>query len=603
MTREQFDAVSLHRSGQQVVMATVLMSPDGQELAVQLVGHDAYPREDVAAWINTIVSAVHSDTALTVLYMPAYEQSAAAEADRSWFASQGITVADSSRWVRGNVTYAEGWATGRLVRIPAAQINAAYGDGRLRPTDILLLTDGVPAEVPYVRGIITLTPATPNSHVAILARNQQMPFAWVQNADDQQRILQLDGRPVLLRPAAGGWTCRSWTTRCEPSSLADWLTAQQTPAPANLTPKESYGKWLEDATGLTPDQIKYFGGKASNYGLIRRTIPDNSQRAMAFSFDLWDAYLSNRHPTTGRTLREEIDARLGSFTYPPQDMALARAKLAEVNTLIRKTFQWTEAQKTRIVNELIAAFPDVPHDEFLRFRSSSNAEDSQELTGAGLYDSFSGCIADDTDGDTKGPSHADPNEPDEKGVLRAIQKVFASFYNENAWLERLRHGVREQDTGMAILVHHNFPDELEMANGVVTFKYVRSQWGDYREVSYSASIVTQLGALSVTNPEGGAVAEEVNAFFGPGQTPYLYLRTPSTLVPIGGTVMTWESDYAELMQFIARVAEGYAELYPNKTEFTLDLEFKRMIPGELIVKQVREIPTVQCGDDDAQGAE
>ena len=161
----------------------------------------------------------------------------------------------------------------------------------------------------------------------------------------------------------------------------------------------------------------------------------------------------------------------------------------------------------------------MPHDKFLRFRSSSNAEDSQELTGAGLYDSFSGCIADDTDSDTKGPSLADPNEPDEKGVLRAIEKVFASFYNENAWLERLRHQVREQDTGMAILVHHNFPDELEMANGVVTFKYVRSQWGDYQDVSYSASIVTQLGALSVTNPEGGAIAEEVNAFFGPGQSP------------------------------------------------------------------------------------
>ena len=95
----------------------------------------------------------------------------------------------------------------------------------------------------------------------------------------------------------------------------------------------------------------------------------------------------------------------------------------------------------------------------LRFRSSSNAEDSQDLTGAGLYDSFSGCIADDTDGDNQGPSHGDPNEPEERGVLRAIEKVFASFYNENAWLERLRHGVPEQDTGMAVLVHQNFPDQ------------------------------------------------------------------------------------------------------------------------------------------------
>ncbi len=204
MTREQFDAVSLHRAGQQAVMATVLMSPDNRELAVQFVGHDAYPREDIAAWTHAIVSAVQSDTPLTVLYMPTYEQTAAAEADRSWFASQGITVADPSRWMRGNVTYAEGWATGRLVHVPAAQISAAYGDGRLRPTDILLLADGVPAEVPFVRGIITLTPATPNSHVAILARNQQIPFSWVQNADEQQRILQLAGQPVLLREHLAG---------------------------------------------------------------------------------------------------------------------------------------------------------------------------------------------------------------------------------------------------------------------------------------------------------------------------------------------------------------------------------------------------------------
>jgi hypothetical protein len=574
-------------------MATVLMSPDGGELAVQFVGHDAYPREDIAAWTHMIVSAVQSAQPLTVLYMPTYEQTAAAEADQGWFASQGITVADSSRWMQGNVTYAEGWATGRLVQVPAAQISDAYGDGRLRPTDLLLLTDGVPAEVPFVRGIVTLAPATPNSHVAILARNQQIPFVWVQGADEQQRILQLAGQPVLLRASAWRVRVSPIDNPLEPASVADWLNAQQTPAPANVTPKAPYGQWLEDATDLTPDQIKYFGGKASNYGLIRRTIPNDSQRAMAFSFDLWDAFMSNRHPTTGRTLREEIDDRLGGFTYPPADMALARARLAEVNTLIRKTVKWTEAQRAQILAELIDGFPDVPHNQFLRFRSSSNAEDSQELTGAGLYDSFSGCIADDTDSDTQGPSHADPDEPDEKGVFRAIEKVFASFYNENAWLERLRHGVREQDTGMALLVHHNFPDSLEMANGVVTFKYSRFEHGDYREVSYAADIVTQLGAFSVTNPEGGMIAEEVYASFGPVQTPYLGLGTPSTLVPIGGTVMTWESDYQELMQLIARVAEGYADLYPNKAEFTLDLEFKRMIPGKLIVKQVREIPTAR----------
>lgn len=592
MSHDSFDAVSLNRNGQQVVMFTVLFSPSAQELAVQIVGRDAYPREDVANWIRTIAAAVHSDQPFDVLYMPSYEQTAAAEADRSWFQSQGITIADSTRWMQGDVSYSDGWASGRLVNIPAAQITAAYGDGRLKPTDILLLTDGVPAEVPYVRGIITLVPAVPNSHVAILARNQQMPFIWVQNAADQQRILSLVGRSVLLRASSSKLDVAPLDDPMLPSSFIDWLNAQQTPAQAQITPKQTYGKWLESATDLTPDLIKYFGGKASNYGLLRRTVPENSQPAMAFSFDLWDAFMSNINPKTGRTLRAEIDLLLGDFSYPP-DMTQARAKLAEVNTLIRKTVKWTDAQRQQILSELITAFPDLPENAFLRFRSSSNAEDSQELTGAGLYDSFSGNIADDTDGDSVGPSHGDPNEPDEKGVFRAIEKVFASFYNENAWLERLRHGVDEADTGMAILVHQNFPDSLEMANGVVTFKFQRHRFGDFEEIYYQADIVTQQGAMSVTNPEGGAIAELVKAFASPGGDPYLYVQTGSTVVPVGTTVMDWQNDYPELMRLITKVAEGYSELYPGKDEFTLDLEFKRMVPGTLIIKQVREIPTPQ----------
>ncbi|MFL7807254.1 MAG: hypothetical protein AB8I80_01415, partial [Anaerolineae bacterium] len=44
----------------------------------------------------------------------------------------------------------------------------------------------------------------------------------------------------------------------------------------------------------------------------------------------------------------------------------------------------------------------------IRFRSSTNVEDSAQFTGAGLYDSFSGCLADDLDGDELGPSICDP---------------------------------------------------------------------------------------------------------------------------------------------------------------------------------------------------
>ncbi len=131
----------------------------------------------------------------------------------------------------------------------------------------------------------------------------------------------------------------------------------------------------------------------------------------------------------------------------------------------------------------------------------------------------------------EGPSQCDPGEAEERGVFRAIRKVFASFYNDNAFLERLRYGVNEDDVGMAVLVHHSFPDEIEMANGVATF----DRGGAY---STQALLVTQLGAVSVANPEGGAIPEEVNVHLYPTSMFAEILRY-SSLVLLGDTVLTY----------------------------------------------------------------
>jgi len=88
--------------------------------------------------------------------------------------------------------------------------------------------------------------------------------------------------------------------------------------------------------------------------------------------------------------------------------------------------------------------PRPPADKKIRFRSSTNVEDAGNFSGAGLYDSFSGCLADDLDEDNLGPSICDPRKPKERGAIRAIKKVLASFYNENAFLERLRHDIDEK---------------------------------------------------------------------------------------------------------------------------------------------------------------
>ena len=48
---------------------------------------------------------------------------------------------------------------------------------------------------------------------------------------------------------------------------------------------------------------------------------------------------------------------------------------------------------------------------------------------------------------------------------------------------------------MGLLVHHSFPDEIELANGVATLS--AQQFGEFQPYVYSAELVTQAGAVPV----------------------------------------------------------------------------------------------------------
>ena len=61
-------------------------------------------------------------------------------------------------------------------------------------------------------------------------------------------------------------------------------------------------------------EIGYFGGKASNFGILRGSIPNNSPVALTFSFDLWEEFL-DQTLAGGNTLREEIDDLLSGKAY------------------------------------------------------------------------------------------------------------------------------------------------------------------------------------------------------------------------------------------------------------------------------------------------
>ena len=584
MDRAAFDAVSLRRTNQQVVLGAVLYSPAPifLEYGIQFVGLDPYPPEDICRWFELVRATVHPMPRATAVYLPTFEQRASAEANRGFFEAKGIPVASLERWVEVNHCYSPGWAFGRLKFLPAAEIDEAYADGRLRPEDILL-TDGVPAETPLVAGIISLTPATPNSHVAILSRSFGVPFVYLPDEAERERVRKLAGREVIVRAWAEFGRCEVKIIDAEGAldqAQKAELLALRLARPIAFPPKTSFGAISSSTDTLVPADIRYFGGKAANYGLLRRSVPSNCPPAIAFSFDLWDAFLGQML-TSGATLSAEITARLAPYTNFPPDIASLKTNLAAIRDLIIRHATFTAVQQRAITNAL-GVFNPVRR---IRFRSSTNVEDSEHFTGAGLYDSYSGCLLDDLDDDTAGPSHCESDEEDERGVFRALRRVYASFYNDNAFLERLRHGVNESQVGMGVLVHHSFPDEEELANGVATLRFDFSPWG----TSVTGDLVTQLGATPVTNPDGTAAPEVVDASQYDSFVS-LVLKQHSSLVPLGAYVMPWQDDYEDFMGLFTTVAREFREIYPEKDTFHLDFEYKKDVGLGLVVKQVRQLP-------------
>lgn len=601
LSLEQFNALSLHAGGQQVVLGTVLYPPATgfsgsfprfDEIGIQFIRTDAYSAQEIISYFNLVKDSVTHVQPVDAFYFPTLEQQDAAANSAAELADAGIIVSSTNRWADGNACYAEGWAMGTLKYFPADEIDSAFLSGALLPEDILL-TDGVPAEIPSVAGVISLAPSTPNSHVAILSRTFGLPFAHTAIAKDADRAISLLGRRVIYRAYGTSTNCNLRLIDVEDEltqTQIDEILELKSPAPLNITPTAALGSFTGSVETLGPADINHFGGKASNYGLLRRAIPNKSPKAAAISFDFWEAFLDLTVVSTGNTLRQEIAAKLSGYTYPPANMQALSNDLDDIRDLIKDDGElvMTPAMELAILSMLEDPQYGFDLNEKIRFRSSTNMEDSEQFTGAGLYDSNSGCYLDDTDGDDIGPSHCDMTDANERGVFRAIRRVLDSFYNDNAYLERLRYGVSEPDVGMAILVHHSFPDALELANGVATVA---------RDASgIVVTLVTQAGAVSVTNPDSGAIPEEVRyVVFGPGN----YQRTkitPSNIVQLGDEVMDWTTDYDELAGLLLAVADQF-ELETGKTEFILDFEYKKMAPGGaaqpaggVVVKQVRELP-------------
>lgn len=80
-----------------------------------------------------------------------------------------------------------------------------------------------------------------------------------------------------------------------PDAIRTNILALRLPPPLQIPAKSAKGQISLSADTLHPADVRYVGGKAANFGVLRQTLPNASPSpALAITFDLWDAYLTNR---------------------------------------------------------------------------------------------------------------------------------------------------------------------------------------------------------------------------------------------------------------------------------------------------------------------
>lgn len=461
-----------------------------------------------------------------------------------------------------------GTTIGRLTFSTAAGVEAVPPDFRE-----LVVLDTVPNDIGVTAGIITAQFQTPLSHINVLSQNRGTPNMGLLGATTNPTLRALEGQWVQLTVGAFDWSIRAAT-----QGEADaWWEAHKPAAvtvPAldltvtDLTDDvDLLNQWGDVAdVGLGPalaHAIPAFGGKASHFAaftLMSHKVPH--PRAFAVPVYWYRKFLSDNG----------FDAQVQALVADPTvaaDPVERDARLAALRDAMRAA-PLDPDFLSMVLAKLATDFPGVR----MRFRSSTNAEDLDGFTGAGLYTSKTG----------------DPSDPD-KPVADAIRKVWASVWTSRAFQERAYRSIDHLAVGMALLVHRSFPDEE--ANGVALTANIFDPSG--LEPGFYVNV--QRGGTSVVKPPAGVTTDQfIYHYSFPGQ-PLVFL-THSSLVQPGETVLTLAQTYA-LGQALDEIHTFYMPLYgpppDDPTRFyAMDVEFKfDGEPGEepaLFVKQARPHP-------------
>lgn len=436
--------------------------------------------------------------------------------------------------------------------------------------DIAVLAD-IPNDISVVSGIVTSHFQTPLSHINVLSQNRGTPNMGLRGAYENEQLRSLENKWVNIEVGPFVYAI-SEVSKAEADLWWEAHRPSQIGVPRiDLTVTEL--RDIEDildveTKGLGPslaEAIPAFGGKASHFAAFPHIPGEKVPYPKAFAVPVY----YYRQFLEQNRFDQQIEAMIADADFANSPVT-RKSRLEELQEEM-KLAPVDPAFEQLLLDKLRSDYPQVR----MRFRSSTNAEDLDGFTGAGLYTSKSG----------------DPDNP-EYPVLDAVREVWASVWGFRAYEEREYRGIAHDDVGMALLVHRSFPQEE--SNGVAVtanlFDAVGAEPGFYVNV--------QVNDISVVIPPDGVTSDQfIYHCDMPGQ-PIVYIAH-SSMVPQGQNVLT-RAQVARLGEGLKAIHSFFYELYGGGADFyAMDVEFKfdqldydPEVGAEstLVIKQARPYP-------------
>jgi pyruvate, water dikinase len=476
--------------------------------------------------------------------------------------------------------YTLGVGYGTLRRFTLAELAKATQDHGFGWQDVLVLAEAPTDIEAVISGAVTGTQQGALSHLNVRSAARGTPNCYVNRAYD---LLQgWEGKLVRLECGNGYFAVESAT---QEAAEAYWKTLRP-PAITIPAPDRSWSSpvGLLDVPTGTPElravAVSRFGAKGANLAALYQRIEARYQLpGFVVPMSAYLDFLETRGFTVdlgGGPAFHSFAATLDAWLADPAFRTDGRERGKRLSAL-RSAMAATSVD-IDLTGAIRAAFG--ADTRMLRFRSSSNAEDAIEFSGAGLYDSYSGCLADDLDGDQTGPCGCDASEAKEHTAARALARVWASLWNAAAYDEREWYGIDHRQAAMAVLVDPKATQEL--AN-IVAFSGNPTAPGDDRYL-----VDAQAGELDVVLPDPGVFPEESLLTVAGGVVSGISRMHGSSELPPGQWVLA-DAQLEQIGGLLWQMVQVYPVdgAVPPGATVLLDTEWKILSDGSLIVKQVR----------------